>query len=662
MSIASFMCDEKDLTANTPGTRVEDLNGAPCALIKVRTTEHNFSFDFGQYVQMKKEEQNEKHPAEIWVWVPQGVKRISIQHPQLGIIPSEDLRTTLKRAKTYILELTSEAVSTITVDYNNRQFLDAQIFPANAEFLINGMPQALSDNGFTAVQLAFGRHNYRISAPDYHPLEGVLEINDKDNRHKLNVRLKQAFGWLTITGDKNDAGAKVYVDDEPVGQLPLTHHKLSSGPHEVRVLRKLSRPYEEKVSIKDSVDYAMRPRFVDDFGTLTVTLPAGDKDAVIYIDDEPVGNRSWTGKLGTGRHVVEARRVSHTPCKKDVVVVNGEERRVELQSPTPIYGKVEFVSKPAGADVYIDGVKAGVTPYISDRVLIGKHNVKMLKKGHKDEEFSFSSVKDELFRKELELVNFCNTQFVITPSYASLYVDGTYVPGSQQNRVQVTAGDYQIKIRSHGYSDYNKKMRLDGNTPPTINVTLHRNFVRKNEFYLQAGMNCLVPTGMNFGLGMYLANFNLEANYILGFVKSDEVNWSPTTFKDYGSGYERYPFKANYTPWAWNVKVGYGIRLNSRLRITPQVGVQQVFLHEKITEQYYVSEYTKGVSNANCMAATFGARFSCALAPILGISLTPEYVASMAKSEGYQALGEYSPKLKKFNSGFNVNFSVNMFF
>ena len=107
--VQSFKMDETDLTANTAGTIVIDQNGQKCALIKVETTQTGFSFDAGALGVVK----TEQKVGEIWVYVPEGVKRLTISHQQLGILRDYDLGQTLKRARTYILKLTSGEVQTV---------------------------------------------------------------------------------------------------------------------------------------------------------------------------------------------------------------------------------------------------------------------------------------------------------------------------------------------------------------------------------------------------------------------------------------------------------------------------------------------------------------------------------------------------------------------
>ena len=80
--MSSFKLLETDLTANTAGTTERDQNGETAALIKVVTTQTGFSFDGGSLGIVK----TAQKPSEIWVYVPRGLKKITISHPQLGML------------------------------------------------------------------------------------------------------------------------------------------------------------------------------------------------------------------------------------------------------------------------------------------------------------------------------------------------------------------------------------------------------------------------------------------------------------------------------------------------------------------------------------------------------------------------------------------------
>ena len=78
--VESFRLLENDLTANLQGTMEYDQNGEVSALIKISTTEQGFVFDGGMMGVVKSLQKT----GEIWLYVPHGIKKISIHHQQLG--------------------------------------------------------------------------------------------------------------------------------------------------------------------------------------------------------------------------------------------------------------------------------------------------------------------------------------------------------------------------------------------------------------------------------------------------------------------------------------------------------------------------------------------------------------------------------------------------
>lgn len=73
--IAIVQCTRtNEVTANTAGTTVRDINGDKCALLRVQTTERGFEFDFGSTTGAMKVDND--HAGEIWVYVPAGAKNL----------------------------------------------------------------------------------------------------------------------------------------------------------------------------------------------------------------------------------------------------------------------------------------------------------------------------------------------------------------------------------------------------------------------------------------------------------------------------------------------------------------------------------------------------------------------------------------------------------
>ena len=97
ISVASFKLLETDLTANTVGSMEQDQNGEVAALIKVVTTQTGFTFDGGALGIVK----TKQTPGEIWVYLPHGAKKITIKHPQYGILRDYYYPISIEAARTY---------------------------------------------------------------------------------------------------------------------------------------------------------------------------------------------------------------------------------------------------------------------------------------------------------------------------------------------------------------------------------------------------------------------------------------------------------------------------------------------------------------------------------------------------------------------------------
>ena len=305
ISVSSFRLLETDLTANTAGTMEHDQNGEVAALIKVVTTQTGFSFDGGSLGIVK----TVQKPAEIWVYVPRGLKKITISHPQLGILRDYYLPMAIASAKTYEMVLIAGEVQTVVKQARTSQYVVFQLTPPNAFVELDG--EVLATNEGTATKLMkFGTYNYRVQAPNYLPEAGNVTINDPNNKHVVNIALKPNFSSVTLNVDDN---------------------------------------------------------------------------AEIWVNGEKKGTGTWTGNLGVGTYVIEAKKENHhdSYTTRDIVVTS-EPQTITLQAPTPILGEADINSTPAMADIYIDGKKMGQTPQMVSDLLVGQHQVRISKQGYSD--------------------------------------------------------------------------------------------------------------------------------------------------------------------------------------------------------------------------------------------------------------------------------------
>lgn len=462
MSVHSFVLAETDLTANTPGTMKHDQNGNVAALIKVETMQKGFTFDVGMLGVIDVVE----HPAEIWVYVPFGIRKMTIQHQQLGMLRDYQFPCAIEKGRTYIMKLTAGNVRTIVEHAVTRQFLYIELDPSDAILEINGKIKA-TDNGVYQELMQFGKYTYKAYSQNYHDLVGMVEISDPVNTHSLTLKLKAAFGHLSVlpTAQQDLSGAAVYVDDKYIGQVPIRDLQLSSGSHSIRIIKEMYEAYNETFTIKDEEKKILTPKLVSDFAE--VTLVTGN-DADIYINGERKGKHTWTGRLASGSYLLESRQTGHVSFQMPYDFSRKDHgQTIRIQDPTPVYGSLVISSTPAKARILIDGKYVGDTPKFISNQIVGEHVVTAEKEGY--EKQSRKVTVNEGAELDLSF-SLKKNEYLVSASFSDNSV--LKVKGIEYPMVFVEGGSFMMGSDER-YADDNEK--------PAHEVTLSSYWIGKYE-------------------------------------------------------------------------------------------------------------------------------------------------------------------------------------
>ncbi|MBO6187392.1 MAG: PEGA domain-containing protein [Prevotella sp.] len=439
ISVASFKLLESDLTANTAGTMEQDQNGEVAALIKVVTTQTGFTFDGGTLGIVK----TKQTPGEIWVYVPRGSKKITIKHPQLGLLRDYYFPLSIDAARTYEMVLIIGEVQTIVKQSSNSQYIVLKVNPKNAIVELNDEILPTID-GIAQKFVKLGTYDYRVQAPDYHTSAGKVEVNDPNSKKIIEINLQPAFGWIEVLDNEDYRGAQVFIDNMLVGTLPMKSNSLPSGEHNLKIVKPLYVSYSNTVVVKDSETTKIAPNLKADFSEVTIMV---DNDAEIYVNEEKKGTGRWIGKLASGTYLMEAKKYGHRSTAKNVdISMEQNPRTIQLIPPSPIYGELNITSTPPMADVYIDDSLIGQTPLYIPQLLIGKHKVVLKHKGYAD--YNSSIMAKENLSSEIiaELKNDVFVKISTNLSTSSIYIDSIFAGrGSIAKMLEV--GEHLIEVK-----------------------------------------------------------------------------------------------------------------------------------------------------------------------------------------------------------------------
>jgi hypothetical protein len=372
LAVESCIPDDNDQTARITSPRI-DQNGKKCAIVKIETTLllQDFTFDAG----MVGIAHTEQKTGEIWVYLPPGAQRITINHKYLGTRRNYEFGEALEEATVYIMKLKSGIARTVIEESPQHQYLEVACAIDGAAISIDDAEPEPFINGKFSKLLSYGKHQYTIEAPLHHTLHGITEITAK-KQSPLAATLQPAFGKIVVN-TQPEQGADVFVDGVKRGQSPLTIDKIHSGEHTVRVMKTLYLPADEKTTVSDgqtaTLNITMKPNFAD------LTFNA---DGDIYINDAYKAAGTWRGRLASGMYKVEVRKSAHRPSLTTVEAKANETRTVTLEAPVPVYGLLNITANVT-AQIYVDDKPIGeTTPYLINQVLVGSHRVELRADGY----------------------------------------------------------------------------------------------------------------------------------------------------------------------------------------------------------------------------------------------------------------------------------------
>ena len=342
------------------------------------------------------------------------------------------------KGETLKLNETLQAIS------NKKVHLIVKADQENATVYIDDEP--LGTKEASKLFMLGSSHTWMIKCNMYHTESGTITLND---RTVIDKKLRPNYGFLNISTTP-EQDAKVFVDEEYVGLSPVKTDKLKSGTHTVRVMKDMYKMAEKSFTVNDGQTTNATLNMSANFVTLTLTVDADtDADADIYVDEEYKGKGKWTGRLSEGSHIFEARKTNHKPSKKSIDLVLGENKTITLDAPTPINGEIEINTTPMGATIYIDGKNYGETPNYISAILIGEHELKLVKQGCVE-------IKKTIVIKEGEALTINETlqtgkeiSISTDQSGDKIYVDGNYV-GVSPLTTNLSYGSHEIKAEREG--------------------------------------------------------------------------------------------------------------------------------------------------------------------------------------------------------------------
>lgn len=432
ISVSSFKELKRDLSARV--NPILNDNDETCALIKIVTAEKNFSFepDALGICQI-----DDSPVSEIHMYVAPGSRRLTIMHPDFGILRNYEYPVLIESACTYemVLQTTSPLYSKYKENY-----VIFHVLPVNAEVRIDGN---LVENkaGSPSQMLAVGKHSYTVSDSLYHPQKGTFEITPGDFT-ELNVELQPNFGYLEVITEP-ELEASIQINGEERGVTPFFSGRIKCGKYSVRVNHELYKPFEKKITVTNDT-FRLRADLVSNFGY--VSLYCHDRFASLRLDGKELSDGVWSGYLPAGEHIVIASRPLHHSFTTSFTLEAGDSLSVAVEPPIPQQGTICISSVPDGAEVYLDGELKGKTPTTIENVPIGTYRLSLKKRDYPISTQYIKALDGDTLRVDVSFSEGRQLNIKNVHQAASLFVDDEYI-GLGNQKIKLSDGQHLLSAR-----------------------------------------------------------------------------------------------------------------------------------------------------------------------------------------------------------------------
>lgn len=362
------------------------------AILDLKTGEKGFSF----LANGKTEVTAEENDGMLTLKTPDKTSFVVIKHADYGQLTWKvPLKKGLRKKKHYVATLL-----TFSPEKNYQQQEQWVIFDTQPYDVILTIDSTMTTvhGGRAQFFLPIGKHTWKAESPFYMQEDGSFELTDEE-RLNVAIALQPVYSYLTVKTPCLDC--QIYVDGQHIGQTQATSGHLREGVHHLTLMRDDQPCYEGDFSIgwkeKKTIELTM-----DDLRTIKnkrrvqeaadgkhgtgdgspesiavlesavvseaivapVTIKALDDSTAIWVNRELKGYGHWEGSLEAGFYLISTEKDGLESRSTTLWITDSTPQNLELLAPMNNYGILNVHCNEIGAEVYINGRLAGLTPCV----------------------------------------------------------------------------------------------------------------------------------------------------------------------------------------------------------------------------------------------------------------------------------------------------------
>jgi len=368
------------------------------------------------------------------------------------------------------------------INGNDCALVKVQLAAANAVFDGNVIGDVAYETSLYMVYMSQGSKRVTIRLEGYLPLEvnfedyGIKSLEGKMvyvmtvsgvSATKSIEPVRTKTGWIVISS--KPSGATVYINDEFVGNTPLTNYKQAYGTYTYR----LEHPNYHSSTGTVELNSGKTERTVElkpAFGAIAIT--SNVSWAKVLLDGKTTNKVTpcTLEEVPSGQHNVQVQKDKYSPRQQNVTVEDGQTAQLSV-SLDARFAEIS-INSLNGAQIYCNGESKGTTRYTED-MMEGYYDIEARLAHHKPA------------TKQIQVVAGQSQEITLnpTPIYGSLDVTSTphdaevTIDGKQYGKTPLTVdqlleGEHKVVISKPKYTSDTRTVNISENVNASIDAKL----------------------------------------------------------------------------------------------------------------------------------------------------------------------------------------------
>ena len=370
------------------------------------------------------------------------------------------------------------------INGNDCALVKVQLAAPNAVFEGNVVGKVAYNTSEYLVYMAQGSKKLTVKLEGYLPLEVVFQDYGIKSLEPKTVYLltilwcvwysaigtpKTKTGWIIL--DSEPSGASVYINDEFVGNTPLSNYKQAYGTYQYRlespnyhsatgIIELNAGRFEQKVVLKPA------------FGSISVKSSiAGAK---ILLDGKQTGKQTpaTLTEIPSGTHTISLQMDKYAPKQQEVIVEDGQTANVSM-SLDARFARITINSLD-GADIYSNGKLLG-KGHISEDMMEGYYDLEVRLDHHKSVTKQIQVVAGQSQEITLNPIpKYGSLDIISTPHDASVTIDGKSYGKAPLTVEQLLEGEHHVALFLEGYTKETRHVSVNEKESASIEVVLSK--------------------------------------------------------------------------------------------------------------------------------------------------------------------------------------------